>query len=194
MTKRHRNAANVLCGAMAIVLGMVSGLCVHPAQGAELKLLPTPKVIKVAGGEMPLTAESRIVATNPKLMPLAKILSGELLAMTQIRMEPIEGEPKAGDIVLTINPKLQADADILTVHGQEVLKTREYAPTISVTDRVAIEGWDYRAVCEGTATLLQAIAVESDKASVPNAKARATNPSNKTGTYCFNCDSSMRPN
>jgi hexosaminidase len=30
-----------------------------------------------------------------------------------------------------------------------------------------IEGWDYRAVCEGTASLLQAIALEGDKVSVP---------------------------
>ncbi|MCY2930384.1 MAG: family 20 glycosylhydrolase [Planctomycetota bacterium] len=150
--------------AAALVLSLTCGW----AQADNpLKLLPTPKVLKVDGGSMPLTAESRIVATDPKLKPLADILADEILLVTKLRPAVVAGEGKAGDIVLTINPKLQADADILTVHGQEVLKTREYAHTIAVTDRVAIEGWDYRAVCEGTSTLLQAIAIEGEKASVP---------------------------
>jgi len=60
MMKRHRSAANVLCGAMAAVLGLASGLCVNPAQGADVKLLPTPKSVKLSGGEMPLTAATAI--------------------------------------------------------------------------------------------------------------------------------------
>ena len=135
--------------------------------GNPLNLLPTPKVLKVEGGTIPLTVECRIVATDPKLRPLADILSEEILLVTKLKLAVVAGESKAGDIVLQINPKLQADADILTVHGQEVLKTREYAHTIAVTDRIVIEGWDYRAVCEGTATLLQAIVLEGGKASVP---------------------------
>ncbi|MCY2930675.1 MAG: family 20 glycosylhydrolase [Planctomycetota bacterium] len=135
--------------------------------GNPLNLLPTPKVLKVDGGAMPLTADSRLVATEAKLKPLADILADEILLVTKLRPAVVEGEGKAGDIVLIINPKLQADADILTVHGQEVLKTREYAHTMAVTDRVVIEGWDYRAVCEGTVTFLQAIVVEGNKVSVP---------------------------
>ncbi len=175
MMKRPRNAANVLCGAMVVVLGLASWLCVNPAQGADLKLLPTPKSVKVEGGEMPLTAATRIVATDPKLMPLARIFSGELLTMTQIRMEPVEGpstgsgqgEPKAGDIVLKINPQLRADNEILTVQNREVKKVRDYAHTIEVGDMCVVEGWDYRSVCEGTSTLLQALIIKDGKASLP---------------------------
>lgn len=145
----------------------LSFACQPANAGNPLNLLPTPKVLKVAGDAMPLTAESRIVATDPRLKPLADILSDELLLVTKLRLAVVEVDPKAGDIVLAINPKLQADAEILTVHGQEVLKTREYAHTIAVTDRVVIEGWDYRAACEGTATLLQAIALDGNKSSVP---------------------------
>ncbi len=154
----------------AIALGLVVGLTgvsMAAENAGPPKLLPTPKSIKLTGGEMPLTAESRIAATDPKLKPLADILSDEILLVTKLRLAVVDGEPKAGDIVLKINPKLRADADILTVHGQKVLKTREYAHTLTVTGRVVIEGWDYRAVCEGTATLLQAIVLEGDKASVP---------------------------
>jgi hexosaminidase len=170
-------------GVFSLLALVLSFACLSAHAGNPLNLLPTPKVLKVEGGTMPLTAESRIVATDPKLKPLADILSDEILLVTKLRLAVAEEGPKAGlprrssdapevgakpgDIVLKIDPKLQADADILTVHGQEVLKTREYAHTIAVTDRVVIEGWDYRAVCEGTASLLQAIALEGDKVSVP---------------------------
>jgi len=154
-------------GLLSVAALVLSLACASADADNPLKLLPTPKVLKVDGGAMPLTAEARIVATDPKLKPLADILADEILLVTKLRPAVVAGEGKAGDIVLKINPRLQADADILTVHGQDVLKTREYAHTISVTDRVVIEGWDYRAVCEGTSTLLQAIVLEGDKASVP---------------------------
>jgi len=137
------------------------------AQGADLKLLPTPNSVKVAGGEMPLTAKTRIVAADPKLRPLAEIFARELLTMTQIRMDAVEGEGKAGDIVLKINPQLRADLDILTVQNREVKKVRDYAHTIDVGERCMVEGWDYRSVCEGTATLLQALRIADGKASLP---------------------------
>ena len=154
-------------GVFSLLALLLSFVCLPAEAGNPLNLLPTPKVLKIEGGEVPLTAESRLVATDPKLKPLADVLSDEILLVTKLRLAVVESDPKAGDIVLKIDPKLQADADILTVHGQEVLKTREYAHAITVTDRVVIEGWDYRAVCEGTATLLQAIRLDGGKVSVP---------------------------
>lgn len=154
----------------AIAAGLVWAICsvsMRAHAGNALKLLPTPKELKVEGGQIPLTAEARIVASDPKLKPLAEILSEEILLVTKLKLAVDEGESKAGDIVLKINPQLQAGAEILTVHGQDVLKTREYAHTIAVTDRTVIEGWDYRAACEGTATLLQALVLQGDAAFVP---------------------------
>jgi len=183
MMKRHQNPANVLCGAMAVVLGLA---CVNTAHGAELNLLPTPKSIQLTGGEMPLTAAGRIVATDPKLKPLAEVFSRELLAITTIKLEPVEGEPKAGDIVLKINPQLRADADILAVQNREVVKTRDYAHTIDVADTAVVEGWDYRAVCEGTATLLQALIYKDGKASLPKMKIKDWPHADYTG-FMIDC-------
>ncbi len=155
-----------------VALSLLAGVCslgclTATADAATLKLLPTPKSVKVEGGEMPLTAATRIVATDPKLKPLATILSSELLLLTKLQLATAEGEPKAGDIVLTINPTLRADTDILTVQNREVKKVRDYAHTINVADTAVVEGWDYRAVCEGTATLLQALKTDGGKASLP---------------------------
>lgn len=128
-----------------IVTGLAWVVCsttIHVYAGNPLGLLPTPKVLKVEGGQMPLTAASRIVATDPKLKPLADILSDEVLLVSRLGLAVVADDSKAGDIVLKINPQLQADAEILTMHGQDVLRTREYAHTIAVTDRIVIEGWD----------------------------------------------------
>ncbi|MCY2931723.1 MAG: family 20 glycosylhydrolase, partial [Planctomycetota bacterium] len=95
-------------------------------------------------------------------------------------------------IVLTINPALRADADIWTVHGQDVVQVRDYAHTIAVTDRVTIEGWDYRAVCEGTATLLQAIAIEGEKVSVPKMTVKDW-PYSDYGSIMIDCARQQQP-
>jgi hexosaminidase len=142
-------------------------VCIQVNAADKLNLLPTPKSVKVLDGEMALTSSTRIVATDPKLKPLAEIFSRELLSLTQIKMAVFEGEPKAGDIVLKINPKLRADNDITAVQNRQVVKTRDYAHTIKVSDMCVVEGWDYRAVCEGTATLLQAVKAKDGKASLP---------------------------
>lgn len=135
-----------------------------------LKLLPTPKVLKVDSGRIPLTAENRIVAADPQLKPLAAILSDEILLVGGIRLAAAGDEPRAGDIVLKINPGLRADEDIWTVKGQDVVQVREYAHTITVSDRTVVEGWDYRAVCEGTATFLQSLQMDGGKVFVPRMK------------------------
>jgi hexosaminidase len=182
----RQSAVSGLCGGLAVVMGLAFGLGVHAAQGADVKLLPTPKSIKVTGGEMPLTAESRIVATDPKLMPLAKILSGELCAMTGIRMDAMAGEPRAGDIVLKLNPELRADNDILTVQNREVKKVRDYAHTITIADTCVVEGWDYRSVCEGTATLLQALIAADGRAALPKMTVKDWPFADYTG-YMIDC-------
>ncbi len=154
--------------AVALILAVVFCSATTNARGGNpLNLLPTPKSLKVEGERMPLTAEGRIVATDPTLKPLAEILSREILVLTKFRLAPAEGEAKAGDIVLKINPQLRADADILTVQNREVKKVRDYAHTINVSDTAVVEGWDYRAACEGTATLLQAIVEDGGKFFVP---------------------------
>jgi hexosaminidase len=147
---------------------VAAGFGAGRASAAEkLNICPTPKVVKAGEGEMPLTAKSRIVAMDPSLKPLAEIFSRELLAITTIKFEVAEGEPKAGDIVLKLNPKLRADNEITAVQNREVVKTRDFAHTISVSDMCVVEGWDYRSVCEGTATLLQAVKYLEGRASLP---------------------------
>ena len=183
-TRRRNHGASVLCGVTAAVLA--AGLAGCPARVGEGDLLPTPKSIHLAGGEMPLTAESRIVATEPALEPLAGIFSNEVWLITNLKLAVVKDEPRAGDIVLTIDPALRADADIVAVQKkdgkQQVVRTRDFAHTIAVGDKAVVTGWDYRAVCEGTATVLQALVAKEGKASLPKMTVKDWPYADYTGT------------
>ena len=153
---------------------VVLGLAVWFARGSAAaenverpKLVPTPKSVTAEQGSMPLTAKSRIVAADASLKPLASILSGEIRVIMGLNLETAEGEGRPGDIVLKINPQIRADEDILAAREQKIVKTRDFAHTIKVGDTAVVEGWDYRAVCEGTATILQAIAAKDGQFALP---------------------------
>ncbi|MEI7834805.1 MAG: family 20 glycosylhydrolase, partial [Planctomycetota bacterium] len=154
----------------AAALVSLTAICCLAAQAQAadgLNLIPTPKSVKVADGEMLLGPQGRVVAGEASLKPLAEILCREILALTKVRLTPAEGEPRPGDIVLKINPALRADDEILAVQKREVVRTRDYAHTVTVDEQAVVEGWDYRAVCEGTATILQALRDNGGKWSLP---------------------------
>ena len=104
---------------------------------------------------MPLTAASRIVATDPKLKPLAEILSDEILAdhASSSWSRPRARPSRATSCSRSTRSSAPTPTSS-TVQNREVKKVRDYAHTINVSDKAVVEGWDYRAVCEGTATLL----------------------------------------
>lgn len=148
-----------------MVAGAAYGQAVDPLK-QKLNLIPWPKVIRSGEGAMALTEKSRVVATSEPLLPLAKILADEIQLAVGLRLEVAQGAPAAGDIVLKINKGIQAGANILTVKERKVGYTHEYAHAITVNNQVIVEGSDYRAVAEGTATVLQALKKEGEKVSV----------------------------
>lgn len=168
--------------------GAVLAVLCMPARAAVqgLDLLPTPQSITLAGGEMPLTAGSRIVAADPGLEPLAAIVSDEILTITGLKLAPARGEGKPGDIVLKLDARIRADADISAVQRKEgrlqVVRTRDFAHTIAVGDMAVVAGWDYRAACEGTATILQAIRGRDGKYLLPRMTVKDWPSADYTGT------------
>jgi hexosaminidase len=122
-----------------------------------LDLIPWPKSLTLDPGRMPLAAASRVVAADESLKPLAAILRDEILLMTGLKLDVASGRGQAGDIVLKLNPALKADEPLLTVRGADVVRTADGAHAIAIADQAVVEGFDYRAVAEGTATILQAV-------------------------------------
>ncbi len=130
-------------------------------------LLPTPKFMTLGTGRTTIGAGSRIVTRSPDLKPLAEILREEIRLVVGINLQTAEGPPQSGDISLAIDPKIQAGENILGVKKGAILKTRDGAHRLVATDSVSIIGYDYRAVAEGTITLLQIINLTEKGVFVP---------------------------
>lgn len=168
---RHRQAPGSTRSAGAWQVALAGVLLLAVAEGATsseaLNLIPRPKILRQVEGCLPLTPASRVVAADPGLQPLAAILSGEIYLATGLRLQTAAGGGEAGDIVLKLNPTLRADDDILSVQQQKLVRVRDYAHALNIDRQAVVEGFDYRAVAEGTATLLQALRMKGDAVELP---------------------------
>jgi hexosaminidase len=156
--------------AAAVVLGGLrpSPSAADPAdKHPGLNLIPWPREVQLGEGRLKLTSASRIVAAQKELGPLADILSGEIALLTGLNLTVASGSGRPGDIVLTINKAIQAGEPILAVRKRQLVKTRDGAHRLTVWDRAVVEGFDYRAVAEGSATLLQALGQSDGQVSLP---------------------------
>ena len=134
---------------------------------SELHLIPWPKSLKPAIGHMAITSESRIVVRDDSLEPLAEVLTEEIAKVTGLRLKSAAGKSRAGDIVLKLNPKLQAGEPILMLRNREPIRTTDGAHTIAIDEQAVVEGFDYRATAEGTATLLQLLGKSANALRLP---------------------------
>jgi len=141
----------------------LAGLTAGAAEELKAAITPTPKSITYGKGNMQLTPTSRIVVTDPRLDKHAPVVAEEIWLLTGMKLKIVKGEGGKGDIILKINPKIQADKELLAAQNVKLVRTRDMAHTISVTDRAVVAGWDFRAACEGTATLIQSIAGKKGK-------------------------------
>lgn len=146
----------------------MAGSAVGAAEApAGLNLIPWPKHLTVEPGEAAVTPASRIVTRDTALLPLAQVLAGELARTMDITLAVAEGASQAGDIVLALDPKIAADQPIRTLRNREVATTTDGAYQLTAADTIEVAGHDYRAVAEGTSTLLQAMRKGTGGASVP---------------------------
>lgn len=145
-----------------------SGVTAETTPGnLPLNLLPWPKSVNVESGEVRIGSESRILVASPERRPLANILGEELRLLSGLNLKVSDGSSHDGDIVLKINNQLKAGDDILMVQKLEIVSTREGAHRLEAKKFVTVAGFDYRAVAEGTATLLQSISCRGNVAVVP---------------------------
>jgi hexosaminidase len=127
------------------------GLC-SAADISGLNLIPSPQTVKTGTGICEVTPAMRIVAEDPTLAPLTKVLSDEIHLVTGIRLPSGSGASRSGDLVLRLNPAIPAD--------------EAYRLSVGTTG-VVVEGKTYRAAAAGTMTLVQALMVKNGKTCFP---------------------------
>jgi hexosaminidase len=150
----------LLISALALLVAAggssVAGAATDPADThPDLHLIPWPKRLERGTGYMQLSAESRIVAGDKRLQPLAEALSGEIALLTGLKLKVATGPSRAGDIVVRIDPTIQAGEKILMLRQREPVRTTEGAHSIVIDQQAVVTGFDYRATAEGTSTILQ---------------------------------------
>lgn len=154
-----------MLGAALVALPVMAGDPSDKYPG--LNLIPWPKSLQMGSGSLKLDSNSRIVAADKSLVPLAEILSGDLGRATGLKLTVVADRARAGDIVLKINKDLKADEQIRVLKDRQPAFTNDGAHTLTVADQAVLEGFDYRAVAEGTATILQAVSITDVAISLP---------------------------
>ena len=152
------NRLLVIALALVVAAGVPGVACAatDPADTyPELHLIPWPKKLQAGAGHMRLTADSRIVASDDQLRPLAEVLSGEIALLTGLKLEVTNGPGRAGDIVLRIDSKIRAGEKILVLRKREPVRTTDGAHAIAIDRQAVVTGFDYRATAEGSSTILQ---------------------------------------
>ncbi len=132
-----------------------------------LNLVPWPKTIEVQQGYLKLTPASRVVAADNSLKALADILANEIQILTSLKLAVSNDKPRPGDIVLKLNKELKAGEPILVARPPQLVRTTDGAHTLIIGEQAVVEGFDYRAVAEGSATLLQALRQTSGQVTLP---------------------------
>jgi len=127
---------------LAALLSVQCAVAVGEVPKSDFPFVPWPKSVTAQEGGLVLTSASRIVAGDASLMPLAKVLAGEIRMMSGLQLAPASGAAAAGDIVLGLDPALKNAA----------------AYTVVVGDRATVKGGAYIGVAHGTSLLLQALA------------------------------------
>lgn len=188
--RRGRARGSLVIPGTLILIGITffaarsDGLKTGPAEGAKqpnklvaidpadrhpgLNLIPWPQSVQVGEGRTKLTAASRIVIVQEELKPLAEVLSAEIALLTSLKLEVATDADRPGDVVLKIDKTIQAGEAILALQNRQLVQTREGAHRVSIGGRAVVEGFDYRAVAEGSATLLQALGQADGQVSLPN--------------------------
>jgi hexosaminidase len=149
------------------VLGEVTRAADPADDYSGLNLIPWPQSVRLSEGRLKLTATSRIVAGQEELKPLAKVLAQEIALLTGLHLKTADDAERPGDIVLKVDRTIQAGEPLLAIRNRQLVRTREGAHRLSISERAVVEGFDYRAVVEGSGTLLQAIGQAGGQVSLP---------------------------
>src|SRR5215469_7828573 len=133
-------ARSLLAAVALAAFGGVSGAAGPADTHPDLHLIPWPKSLHAAGGHLQLTAESRVVAGEDRLRPLAEVLAGEIALLTGLKLRVATGEGRAGDVVLRIDKTIRAGEPILALRDREPARTTDGAHAIAIDRQAVVTG------------------------------------------------------
>lgn len=143
---------------------------------ARMALVPWPsQVFFTEDAELELFSGMRIVAEDPSLMPLARLLAEELLVTCGLNLIPVEDQGTQDDIILRLDPAAP-------VGGYQ----------FAVRRAALVAGVTYDKVAQGTAALLQAVFVDGARCYLPHMLV-TEQPSSSWRGVMIDCASQRQP-
>ncbi len=130
----------LLLSSLLVAQLSLAAVAANRAAKSQPGLVPWPKALTMGEDFLVISDNSRILAARQDLLPLAKVLSEEIHLATGRQLATGVDQPRAGDVVLAIDPALRGEAYTIDVKGCAVVK-----------------GGNYQSAAFGTATLLQAM-------------------------------------
>src|SRR5262249_2026263 len=85
-------------------------------------LHPSPSAVQPPTAPLGLAAETRVVAAEDQLRPLAEVLAGEIAPLTGLKLQVATGPGRAGDVVLRIDKDIRAGEEILVLRDRQPVR------------------------------------------------------------------------
>ena len=126
------------------------------------KLVPWPMRGTAGKDIILLDPAARIVAASAELTPLANLLAGEIVRLTQRSLPVAQGPATSHDICLRLNPAISFTDDPY-LKLDRALKPLAQRIAVSPT-AILVEGVNYQATAMASVTLLQSLRQQTDGA------------------------------
>jgi hexosaminidase len=134
-------------------LAVLAIILVSAARAQQPRLLPFPKTCDPGVGQLTLDADCKIVAADESLIPLARVASEEMALLFGCKCRILRDGGGAGQITLTLDKRLAAEAY-----------------EVEVSDGAVVKGGDYKGAVWGLVTLLQSATADNGRIVVPRMK------------------------
>lgn len=147
-----------------ILIAAVLAISILACSGAralsveDLKLVPWPVKVELGQGELAISPALQVVAGDETLLPLAKVLAGEIRNVTGVAVKAVQ-QPTATEMDAWRGATIYLQTDA-------ALKGEAYAIDVTAL-RATLRGGNYEALAWATVTLLQSIQTSGDKKFVP---------------------------
>jgi hexosaminidase len=155
MPRRTSIASGLAVGAWGFLVWLLAMAAQAVAETPTLSVVPLPKQVALQHDVFPLAASSRLVVSQPDLLPTARVVAREIERLAGMQLAVVRQPARPGDIELKIDPSLKNEA---------------YA--IDIGETAVVRAGHVAAAAQGTVTLLQAMRETPAGAEIPQMTVR----------------------
>lgn len=131
-----------LCTVLLLAIGLfATSAQAEPIETSRPSIVPSPMLVLMESGYMPITADTCIIVPDPKFEPLAKVFAEEIRIVTGLELAIVDRRAaKPGDLEFRVAQRGNEEAYLL-----------------DVADHASLLATGYQAMAHATTTVVQAL-------------------------------------